>query len=49
MDHSLIKVELWSIWKRVAVSLYEHKSVKSALTQNLLNISKSVKIWKMLQ
>jgi hypothetical protein len=35
--------------KKVAIRLYEHKSVKPALTRNLLNISKSMDIWKMLQ
>jgi hypothetical protein len=26
MDHSLPQVELWSIGKRVVISLYEHKT-----------------------
>jgi hypothetical protein len=34
---------------RVAISLCEHNSVNPALTQNFLNNSKSVKIWKKLQ
>jgi hypothetical protein len=49
MAHSLPQVELWSIWKKVAISHMGTKLYQFSLAWNLSNNSKSVENQKKLQ